>query len=238
MESDRKTAIIAGILLLTAILAGLISVGFLGAMGDPTDLAKVAENNSQALIGVLLLIVMAFACAGIAISLYPVLKKYNELLAIGSVGFRVMECVLFLVAAAGQLSILALSQEFVKAGASDASVYQALSSLLYTASDLTSSVLATLAFCIGALLYYYVFYQSRLIPRWLAGWGIIAIGLYMAFALSYMFNLELPMMIMAVMNLAILVQEFVMGIWLIVKGFNKPATVTRSTIQKQDITAN
>ena len=80
---------------------------------------------------------------------------------------------LYIVAVVGLLSLLTLSQEYVKAGASNASVFQVSGTVLLAIQN-GPAELGVIAFTVGALMYYYVFYQSKLIPRWLSGWGILA----------------------------------------------------------------
>ena len=87
--------------------------------GRPGLSYQFSANENQVIIGASWFYSSAFASAGIAISLYPVLKKYNEALALGSVGFRVIEGVFYIVGVVGLLSLLTLSQEYVKAGASE-----------------------------------------------------------------------------------------------------------------------
>jgi hypothetical protein len=86
-----------------------------------------------------------------------------------------------------------------------------------------------IVFSLGALILYYLFYQSKLIPRWISGWGFFAIILHLATGFLIMFRLISPMStITIVMNLPILFQEMVMAVWLIVKGFNPSAIVSES----------
>ncbi len=75
MNSDRKTAIIVGILFITAAVAGILSLPFSGIINKPDYLIKVTENKNIVIIGALLESIMAFACAGIAIWLYPVSRN-------------------------------------------------------------------------------------------------------------------------------------------------------------------
>ena len=179
MNSNRKTAIIVGVLFIIATVAPLLSLPFTRHIDTPDYLINVSANATQVIIGALFELIMAFAVAGIAITIYPILKKHNEALAIGYVGARIIEGVLFIVAVIGLLSLLTLSQEFVKAGAPDASYFQTLGGLLLAARDWGGHVVLDVAvFPLGALIFNYLLYQSKLIPRWLAGWGFIAGILY------------------------------------------------------------
>jgi hypothetical protein len=228
MNSYRKNAISAGVLFIIGTVAGVLSLPFLGIVDKPDYLTKIAANENQVIIGALLLLIMAFACAGIAIWLYPVLKKQNQALALGSVGFRIIENVLGIVSAICLLSLVPLSQEYVKAGAPDASYFQTLGTLLLGARDSISNI-HLIPFCIGALMYYYVFYQSKLIPRWLSGWGLIAIMMNLASALLVLFDLIGHLStVQVVLSVPIGVQEMVLAIWLIVKGFNPSAIASGS----------
>ena len=84
-----------------------------------------------------------------------------------------------------------------------------------------------LTFGIGALMYYVVFYQFRLVPRWLSVWGLGAILLTIIPAVLVLFHL-IPSagIIQIVFNLPIMVQEMVLAVWLIVKGFNPAASAS------------
>jgi hypothetical protein len=80
-------------------------------------------------------------------------------------------------------------------------------------------------FSLGALMLYYVFWRSKLIPRWISGWGFVAIILHLATNLLIIFSvISSASTVTTVMNLPIGVQEMVMAVWLIVKGFN-PAVI-------------
>ena len=234
MNSYRKNAIIVGVLFITATVANILSDVFLGPILDAPDyLIKVSANENQVIIGALFKLIMAVACAGIAIWLYPILKKHNEALALGYVGARIIEGVLYIVAVIGLLSLLTLSQEFVKAGAPDASHFQALGTLLLAASD-WAFMLGITVFGLGALMLYYLLYQSKLIPRWLSVWGLIGAPLMLAGGLLGMFgSLTETSVLGTFIFLPIAVNEMVLAVWLIVKGFNSSAIVSDSA--KADI---
>ena len=121
MNTYRKSAIIAGIVFIIATAASLLSTAFTGSFQDAPDyLSKLAANQNQIMIGVLLLLVAAFGSAGIAIAMYPVMKESNTGLALGSVVFRALEAVFYMVGIVSLLSLLTLSQQFTTAGAAEA----------------------------------------------------------------------------------------------------------------------
>ena len=223
MNLYRKNAIITGILFLAAIVVPLLSMPFTRYVNDPDYLINVAANANQVVTGAIFELIYAFACASIAIWLYPVLKKQNESLALGSVGFRLIEGIFYIVGIVGLLSLVTLSQEFVKAGASEASYFQSLGTLLLAARH-WAGMLGSMAFILGALMYYYVFYKSRLIPRWLSVWGLIGVPFWIAAELLLMFGVIEPFSTNAILfDLPIAVNEVVLAVWLIVKGFNPSA---------------
>ena len=229
MNTHRKTAIVVGALFLIG-LAGAFGVIVKPILDSPSYLVKIFENQNQVMAGALIQIVMAFACAGIAVGLYPVLKKHNRSLALGAVGFRIIENVFQILAALSLLSLLTLSQDFVKADALAASAFQTAGSSLLAVRFWAAQVLAGIAFCLGAFMYYCLFYSSKLIPRWLSGWGIAAITLHLiAVALTMFFQIDpfsgSPTLLLSI---PIGLQELTLAAWLIVKGFNPCAFVSLS----------
>jgi Domain of unknown function (DUF4386) len=172
---------------------------------------------------------MALACAGIAIGLYPILKKHNESLALGAVGFRMIENIFQIVAALAILTLLTLSQESVKANALSAPAFQAAGASLHAIHFWSAFVLAHFGFCLGALMYYYVFYRSSLIPRWLSCWGIVAILLHLTGAIITMFTQIDPFSTStSLLSIPIGLNELTLAGWLIVKGFNPSAVASLS----------
>lgn len=236
-SAERRTARVVGMLLITATVAVLLSEAVLTSLlKSPVDLNTIHANESQLAMGALLQLIAAMACAGIAIGLYPILKKHNAALALGSVAFRTIEAVMYFVGVVGLLSLWTLSQAFVGAGPSRASFLQTLASFIPAARDWTS-LLAVFAFGLGALLYYRVFYQSRLIPRWLSSWGLLGAALAIAGGLLVMFGVVGYLStIQVVLSLPIGVQEMVLAVWLIGKGFAPSASAPRIVEQASTIT--
>jgi len=231
MNSNRKIARIAGILFISATILGFSSLFLTPILNTPDYLSRIFANEYRILIVSLIKIIAAFACAGIAIALYPVLRKYNEGLALGSVGFRIAEGMLYVFGSIGVLLLLPLSQEFIKAGMPSASYFQTLANSFLSMRDWTG-ILAVITFGPGALMYYTVFYQAKLIPRWLSGWGLIAAALCLISGILVMFHIiDFFTPVQIALNIPIFLQEMVLAVWLIVKGFNSPAIASGSAKQ-------
>jgi len=229
MSTDRSVARVAGALFIIATAASLLSIAFLGSLDGPDYLTKIAANEGQVTVGVLVRFIAAFASAAIAISLYPVLKRYRQGLALGAVGFRVIEGMFHTVGAVSVLLLLTLSQEFVKAGVGDPAYFNQSGTLLKALDD-WAGLAGIFAFYLGGLLYYRVFYQTRLVPRWLAAWGVGGVILGAAAALLVLFGATGSMSpIQMALNAPIGLQEMVLAVWLIAKGFNPSAKTSDSS---------
>jgi hypothetical protein len=225
MNSNRKTAIIVGVLFITATVAYSIGMILLDPiLGGSDYLTKASENANQMIIGALLVLIDAIAVAGIGIVIFPILKKYNEASALGYAGARIVEGVLFMINAITILTLLTLSQEFAKAGALDAFYYQTLGTVLLSAGNWFYLLGLGLVFALSALILNFVLYKSKLVPRWLSGWGLIGAALVFANYLLESFGIN-PV---EILFLPIAVQEMVFAVWLIVKGFNQSALASES----------
>jgi hypothetical protein len=155
------------------------------------------------------------------------MKGSNTSLAFGSVVFRTIEAVFYMVAVVSLLSLLTLSRQFTIAGAADRFPLQAVGGFLLSLRG-HATLLGVFAFCVGAFMYYYLFFQSRLIPRWLSGWGIVAIILMMTACVLSFFSGN-PITGYTLLVIPIALQEMVLAVWLIVKGFSPAAIVSQAT---------
>ena len=223
MNSNRRFAVAAGVAFLIATIAQTVGVVLVSPiLSAPDYLTEIAANEGRVLWGALLQSIGAIACTGIALALYSVLRGHNHGLAIGSVGFRTIEGVLHILVAVCWLLLVTLSREAARAGMPGASASAVTGALLIAGPDWLAP-LALLAFGAGAFCYYWVFYQTRLIPRWLSAWGLVAIVMVMVSALLILLEIieafSTPQLVLA---LPIAVQEMVLAIWLITKGLNPP----------------
>lgn len=226
MDSYRRTAIIVGVLFLIGTVAGIASVFFTGSINDPNYLTKVSANENNIIIGSFLVLIMGLALAMVPVMLYQIFEKYNKALALGAVVFRgALEAVFYIGIVVSFLMLLTLSKEYVGAVAPNAATFEALGALILGSSFWIEQMLS-LVFSIGALMIYYVFYQSKLIPRWLSVWGLIGAVLYFVMPLLGMLGSVLEFL-----AIPLAIQEMVLAVWLIVKGFNSSAIEAGSSEQ-------
>lgn len=228
MNTNRRIAVVAGVAFLIATLAQLVGVALVSPiLGAPDYLAEISANEDRVQFGALFQFIGGVACTGIALALYPVLRVHNQGLAMGSVGFRTIEGVFHGLIAVCWLLLVTLSQEAAKAAAPGSSAYAVPGALLMAGPDWLAT-LGLLIFGLGALCYYWVFYQSRLIPRWLSAWGLVAIAMVMVSAVFVMLgvveNFSTPQLVLAA---PIGLQEMVLAVWLIAKGFGPSAVRAR-----------
>ncbi len=226
MNSTRKIALITGVIFIIATVLPLMAAPLVPDLTGTDFLSRFSANTNQAAARALLILIGYFGCAGIAVVMYPVLKKWNAGLALGSVVFRTIETAFYVIGLICLLSLLTLGQQFMGSGAADRTSLQAIGNLLVSIHD-NAGLVAVFAFCLGAFMYYYLFFQSRLIPRWLSGFGIVAIILMLAACVMALFSGN---RITSYIPLAapILLQEMVLAVWLIVKGFNPSAVASLS----------
>lgn len=221
VDSNRKTAISVGVMFLIATVILIIGGIFSLSIYEPDYLTAVSANETQVIVGVLLEMMAAAAIVGIPIAMFPILKKYNEGLALGYVGARIFEGLTLFLNTIILLAILALSKEFVAAGAPDISYFQNSGTLLLALRD-TLGIVLDYPFPIGAVIFNYMLYKTKLTPRWLALLGIIGGALWLATAPVRMFGFNPEAMEFLAFPIA--AQEMILAILLIVKGFSSESS--------------
>jgi Domain of unknown function (DUF4386) len=230
MIATRRIAMTTGVIFIIATVAALVAAALTPALTDSDYLAQFSAHSNQVAAGAFFYLIAAFGSAGIAVSMYPVTKKTNAVLALGSVTFRALEAAFYMAAVVSLLSLQTLGQQFAAAEASGRPSLQAIGSALVSVHD-HASLIAVFAFCLGAFMYYYLFFQSRLVPRWLSGFGIVAIILMFAACVSSLFSGD-PITGYIPLVLPIAVQEMVLAVWLIVMGFNPSAVSRDAAVQE------
>ena len=212
MISDRRAATLIGVLYIIGTAAGVAGLVIMPSFAAGTDiLAQIAAHHTATVAGALLVLTMGFALSAIPAVFYPIGRRFSEVLSMGYVIFRgALEGMTYVIAAFMWLVLVALSAE-PSAAAPVATGLQAAQRLVW-------EQLIALPFVIGALMFYWVLYRARLVPRWLSIWGLVGALLYVVAPLARMAGLDLDFVMFP-----LAVQEMVIAVWLIAKGFNADA---------------
>jgi len=201
-------------------IAGIFSVA--PDVDTAEYLSKAAENTNQVLTGVVFQFFMSFAFLGFALSLFPLIKNKNQGLALGFLSFRIIASVLIIIGTTILASILALSQEYVKLLPQDSANFESLGYLLKAARDLINHVFMVLVLCTGNMLFYILMIKSKFIPLWLSIWGGMGAVLSVIASLLVLFGgVEIITTEYIILNIPTALQEIILAIWLIIRGFDK-----------------
>jgi Domain of unknown function (DUF4386) len=229
MDSDRKTGIVVGALFIVATAASILGSFALGSVLEESDyLINVAAHESQVVLAVLLFLIAASSAFATAFLLFPILRRHSEGLAAGYVGVRGFENVFYVAGTVGLLIMLTVSQNSV-AGSPDLPLVGAALLALHDWSVLIGTLIF---FGLGSLTLNYVLYRSRLVPRWMSLWGIVGAVSVLSYGLLGIFGVDTglgsPFMLLA---MPIALQELVFAVWLIARGFSRPAVQAYQTAE-------
>jgi hypothetical protein len=214
----RRAAAIAGGLFIVGDIAGVLSYAVMGGLLDgPHALANVAAHPARLTLAALLILSMGLALAFVPVVLYPVFRRVDKAMAIGTIVLRgALETVGYLASVGALLLLEELGRDYA-AGSAGAGA-TGLSSLLISVNGSVAAWLTAIAFSVGSLLYYSLFFKSRLVPRWLSAWCLVGSVLYLAWPLLAMFGHEAGLLMAP-----LAVGEIVAAVWLIVKGLDRKA---------------
>ncbi|WP_188068481.1 DUF4386 domain-containing protein [Brevibacillus brevis] len=217
-NAGRRSAVMTGVLLIVGLVTGILSV--VPVIDGANYLVEASTNENQVQTGAFFQLLMVVAYVGIPILLYPILSKHHKGLALGSVAFGIIAGVFIIIGVISLLLLLTVSHEFAKIGTLHVSYFQTLGGLLREGRDLVNHVATTLAFVLAMFLFTCIFYQTKLVPRWLSIWGLIGSTLSILASFFFMIRfigLDASYMLL---NIPIAFQQLVLAIWLIMKGFN------------------
>jgi hypothetical protein len=219
MDSLRKTALTAGVIYLITFIS-IPTIALYGPVRNDPNYIVGPGPDTPVIFGGVLEIIVALACIGTAVVLYPVVKRQNEAVAMGFIGARVLEAAAIFAGVVSILSVVTLRQ--AGAGPDALVTGQALVALHNWTTLLGQGFLpAVNALLLGSLLY-----RSRLVPRIIPLVGLLGAPLLVVSDIATLFGLKEPVSALsALAALPIALWEFSLGVYLIVKGF-KPSPIT------------
>lgn len=232
MNSDKFTPRLLGAVFVIVAVASLLSGLLLGSLnythiGPPDNISEtmtnISDNPTTMQMSIVGELITAIGIVLLALLLYTTLKKQNKIIALWAFGLWIGEAVTLAVREISAFALLYTSQEYVKAGAPDSSYFQTLGSLFYESTQFGYNVLMVF-YCLGGILFYYLFLKSKYVPKVLPLWGILVASLGFIGTLFVLFDYNVPMYVF----LPILPFELAIGVWLMVKGFRPQEIKSKS----------
>lgn len=227
MTSIRKTAIVAGVFfLITEItaIAGMLLYGTV--LGAPDFIVSTTVDDTGVRAGAFLEVLLAIAVTGTAVTLYPIIRRQNEGMALGHVAGRLIEATVIAVGAISLLAVMTMRQDLAGTTGAEATAAVTVGQALVAVHDWTFVFGPKLALGVNTVLLAYLMYRSRLVPRAIAVLGLVGGSLIFASGTAVVFGLYEDLSIPGVAAAApVLAWELSVATWMIVKGF-KPSPIT------------
>lgn len=235
-DSNRRSAVLTGSFYIVGTVAGILGLGVaLGPIMAASDyLRAYGTMETRVLVASMLSLLMGLSLVAMAVAVYPVLRKFSPSAAVAYLSARIVEAVILIIGVVSMLALTELGKEYVASGAADPARFEPLGRVLAGVPEWAGHVVLDVAvFPIGALVLYWVFLRAGLVPRWLVVWGLISAALYWVAGVLVMFHLIVPLetphiMLQASMGL----QEMVLAVWLIAKGFSVPARAASASTKE------
>jgi uncharacterized protein DUF4386 len=224
----RNTAITIGIIYLAGMVLGIpANIVIQSVLGTADPLASISANSTLLAIGALLWLLPVAGDAAHGILMFPILKRYDERIAFGYFGARIIDAVFVAVMALLILFQLPLGSEYLKAGTSDTSYLQGLSSVFMQA-QLYAYHFGMLTVGFAGVMLNYALYRAQLLPRWLSVWGLVGYAVILVGSVLELLGFNLMLLHTLPGGLW---EVFVGGVWLIAKGFSSsPAGSEEATL--------
>jgi hypothetical protein len=217
MISEKKTAKLVGGLFLTVMISFVLGYRMIGGVLNTDNyLAGIQAKSSRIFLGVIFELIDISAIIGIIVLIFPLMKRYSERMALWYLCFRILECVMLIVAIIIPLVMITIGQEYLKSGAAEISWHQTLGTVLLAVRYTWVQLVLPFFYSLAGVVFFWFSYKTKLIPKFLSILGIISAGLVLAGIPMDFFKFKPGSFVGGLMGLT----EIFLGIWLIVKGFN------------------
>ncbi|HCB03852.1 MAG TPA: hypothetical protein DEQ43_06335 [Nocardioides bacterium] len=231
VREHRAAATTAGVLFIIGTAAGILSkaLTYFPVHNADDPLAYAADHSGRVATGALLVLVMGLSLALLAVVLFPVLRRVDEVLATAYLIIRgAVEATTYVIVATAWLLLVPLAETMAAGPGTASPAGVRLGNLVIDADG--ASVIMSLVFCVGAALFYALLYRSRIAPRWIVSWGLIGIPLYAAAYLLAMYGaVGINSSEVNLLSLPLAVQEMVLAVWMIARGF-RPAVAAPGSL--------
>jgi hypothetical protein len=216
VNTFKTTARVVGLIYLLGFVVGIAgNILIQSVLGVPNPLSSVSARGMIMAIGAMLWFLAAIGDTAHGVLMFPVLKQHSERLAIGYLAARITDAVFIAVMVLFVLVQIPLGSEYLKATTTNAPCFQALS-FLFAQAKIFSYEIGMSALGLAGLMLCFTLYKAKLVPRWLAIWGVVGYAIIFVGMISGVMGSGLGDASSIVGGL----WEVFMGVWLIVKGFN------------------
>ena len=220
MESDQRNARIFGVLFLLTFVTSIPALAlFQPVLDDPAAYIAGGGKDSQVYLGVLLELLLIIANVATAVVVYPILRRQSEILSLGYVAARLVECMFIAAGIIFVLGIVSLRQDDPSASA--------LAVSLASLKDWT--FLLGPGFIVGwgnGLILGYLMYSSRLVPRGMAMLGLIGGPLIILAGIGVLLDVwDAGGTVQALATIPEFLWELSLGVYCAVKGFKRDAPI-------------
>jgi hypothetical protein len=217
--SSRATARTVGLL----VLGGYLTYGVgtpiaTGIASAPDFLSRVGTSTAFTASAVLMLVNSALVI-GIGALMFPILRRHSQAVAVGYLATRLFEGIVLAVGVVGLLSLVTVSESYTAGGGAGEPYLATLGALLRSGNVLAYNV-AMAGLGVGSMFFCFLLYRSNLVPRFLAGWGLVGYAIFAAGCLLELLGVAGAGLVAVVPGGLF---EVFFGIWLIAKGFNRSA---------------
>jgi Domain of unknown function (DUF4386) len=219
----RTTARVVGVVYLAGFAVGIVGIMLIQSiLGVPNHLATLSANSMTVAMGAVLWLIAVAGDAAHGVLMFPILKQHNERIAVGYLAARIMDAVFIAIMLLFILLQIPLGSEYLKAAAPDTSYLQALSRLL-SQGQLYAYQIAMSTLGLSGLMLCYTLYRAKLVPRWLAVWGLVGYAVIFCGMISAIMGSGLG----DISSIPGGLWEMFIGVWLIVKGFNSTVITSK-----------
>jgi hypothetical protein len=221
----RAEIVIAALFVLTAATSIPAAFAIDPMLNVPDYLAWIFPNKAALVLDALLWSFNNIGIVFIAVFAFPLLRKLDEALAVGYLASRIIEGTIMMVGIVATLLLIPLSQQFLEAGAPQNSWFLTLGDVLKQARFLGLTALSLPMLGLGGLLFTWLLFRFRLVPRLISVVGLIGYGLLIPASIAGLFGLigVAPGGNGSPLALPVAVFEIILlPFWLLFRGFKTP----------------
>ncbi len=227
MKTNQEKGRLIGVLLLLIVVFGIPSVIFRGLSvsmaSSPDFLNTIFEHAMQMRFAILLDIISSALWVIIAIILFPMIKGYRQSLALWFFGIWLIQLSVIVYSDITHLSLLSLSEQYVKIGSTNMAYFDAMG-LLKIEEYFWGHFMGIMLFAAATWIFYYFLFKTRLIPRILSIWGMVAISLVFIACWLNIFGQSVSFYFFAQNGIHLMA----LLTWLLIKGFRTPEMILQA----------